>query len=407
MKTRISHFRELQMCMLMAVFLVGLAHADDWPNWRGLNHDGISQEANFHWDWNRVPPKELWRAPVGLGYSSVAVGTRKVFTMGNVNDTDQILAFNEANGNLVWRYAYPCAAMALDTYRGPRSTPAIAGDQVYTISRLGHLLCLNFDTGQLQWRRDLRGDFKGNLPLWGYSGSPLVMGNLLIVETGNAQGRSVVALNRMNGKLVWANGSDRPGYSTPVPFKIADYEGVAVFSGQSITGRMLSNGRAIWRQKWTTRDEVQVATPIIFEDKVFVSSGYNSGCALIRFGNNFSGAIWSNRYMRNKHSTCVLIKSHLYGFDEKELCCMDIVNGRVKWRSRKYGSGSLIAAGDKLIVQAENGVIAVVEASPWRFKELGRVQLFRSNQCWTAPVLANGRLFIRNKDTLIALNVGE
>jgi outer membrane protein assembly factor BamB len=387
------------------VLLAGPARSLDWPSWRGPNHDGHSKETEFHWAWNQRAPKVLWRATIGYGYSSVAVSTGKVFTMGNVNGTDQVLAFDVATGRQAWRYTYPCMAVDLDRYPGPRCTPTVAGDQVYTVSRLGHLLCINFDTGQLRWSRDIRNDYKGLLPIWGYCGSPLVQGNLLIVETGNLKGRSVVALNRLNGNLVWANGTDRTGYSSPVPFMVGDQQGVAVFSGQSITGRLLSNGTPIWRQKWKTTDDVQPASPIIFEDKVFVSSGYNSGCSLFRFGNNFSQTIWSNRYMRNRQSSSVLVNSHIYGFDENELRCMDIVNGAIKWRSRNYGVGSLMAAGDKLIVQAEDGQVAVVQASPWQYKELGRMKAFNDKQCWTQPVVANKTLYVRNKGNLIAYDV--
>lgn len=394
------------VCCAFLMALLSPVHGADWPNWRGPNHDGVSPESEWLWNWNQVKPKVLWRAQVGFGYSSVAVSTGKVFTMGNVKGSDQILAFDENTGRQVWRYSYPCISVDLDSYPGPRSTPTVAGDQVYTLSRVGHLLCLNFDSGRLQWSKNLQSDFKGNLPVWGYSGSPLAVGNLLIVETGNLKGGSVIALNRMTGERVWASGNDRPGYSSPVPFQYGASTGVAVFSGQSISGRLLNNGRLIWRYNWKTTDDVHAATPIIWDDKVFISSGYNSGSSLIRFGNNYARPIWSSRYMRNRQSTSVRLESHIYGFDEGELRCMDIVNGAVKWRTKNYGVGSLMLGGDKLIVQAENGVLAVVEASPWQFRELGRVQAFRDTKCWTQPVLANGAIYARHQGSLIAINVG-
>lgn len=400
--------RKIPAPILATLLLLGplSARAADWPNFRGPNFDGISSEEDFHWQWNVRKPTVRWKTDVGIGFSSVAVSLGKVFTMGNLKDTDYVMAFNEADGKLAWRYTYPCIAGDLSTRPGPRATPTVVGDQVYTLSKLGHLLCLNFDTGQLHWSKNLVSDFGGNYPAWGYSGSPLVYGNLIITETGHEKGRSVIALNRLTGKLVWANGTDRPGYASPVPFKIGQLDGVAVFSGQAITGRWLSNGRPIWRQNWKTTDDVNAASPIIWENKVFVSSGYNSGCALIRFGNNYSRAIWSNRYMRNKHTSCVRIGSHLYGFDEKELRCMDIVTGAINWRSKNYGAGSLTAAGDKLIVLAETGLLAVVEASPWQFKELARVQTLAGKEIWTPPVLANGTIYVRNNGSLLAIDVG-
>lgn len=397
-------------CSILAIcLLAGVSDSSglDWPNYRGPNYDGVSRETDFYWEWNIRKPKLLWQANVGVGFSSVAVSLGKVFTMGNFKDTDHVMAFDEAKGNLLWRYTYPCTAADLSNRPGPRATPTIVGDQVYTLSKLGHLLCLNFDTGHLVWSKHLVSDLGGQLPGWGFSSSPLVLGNLVIVETGNTKGRSVVALNRLTGNFVWGSGTDRPGYSSPAPFKIGDYDCVAVFSGQSISGRQLSNGRLVWRQPWKTQDDVNAASPIIWENKVFVSSGYNSGCALIRFGNNYVKPIWSNRYMRNKHGSSVLIGSHLYGFDERELRCMDVVTGAVNWRSNLYGAGALTAAGDKLIVQAETGLLAVVKASPWRFQELSRVQATAGKEIWTPPVLANGAIFVRNKGTLLTIDAGR
>ena len=379
----------------------------DWPQWRGAKRDGTTIESNWNWNWKVLPPKVKWRASVGLGYSSMAVSVGKVFTMGNVNDVDHVYALNEGNGKVLWTYTYPCPGADADNYRGPRSTPAVDGERVYTLSRVGHLLCINVDSGQLVWSKSLTRDFAGRMPLWGYSGSPLIAGNLLIVENGAYQNnRSVIALNKSNGRLVWASGSDRPGYSSPVPCRIGDVPMVAVFSAQSISGRLLSNGRQVWRYNWKTADDVSAATPIIWEDKVFISSGYNSGCSLVQFGNNYARPVWSNRYMRNHFSSCVLVKSHLYGFDENELRCMDITNGRIKWRTTVYGKGSLIAADDKLIVQAFNGMNAVVEANPWQFKELGRIQILNGKGAWTAPVLANQLLLVRYQSQLVALNIG-
>jgi len=403
--------RFLSSGLFAAVFLHFLpigaeAQPYDWPQWRGPNRDGKSIESKWNANWKALPPKVKWRANVGQGYSSMAVSVGKVFTLGNENDVDRVTALSEGNGKVLWTYTYPCSATDADNYRGPRSTPTVDGDYVYTLSRLGHLLCINVDSGKLLWSKNLVRDFNGAMSLWGYACSPLIAGSLLIVENGNTAGRSVIALNKTNGQLVWANGNDRAGYSSPVSCRIGDTPMVAVFSAQSVSGRLLSNGRVVWRYNWKTTDDVSAATPIVWEDKVFISSGYNSGCALIHVGNNFARRIWSNRYMRNHFSSCVLVDSHLYGFDENELRCMDITTGNVKWRTNTYGKGTLIAADGKLIIQAYNGMNAVVEANPWNFKELGRVQVLNGKGAWTAPVLANQLLFVRYQTQLIALNVG-
>ena len=383
------------------------AQSLNWPGFRGPNHSGVTDDANWIADWKAAAPKVNWRADVGRGFSSVAVVDGRVFTMGNRAEVDYVYALEEKSGKVLWNYSYPCTSDDVSNKRGPRATPTVAALRVFTLSHMGHLLCLDYNTGRLIWSRHLVDDLGGNRPIWGYSGSPLVIGDRVIVETGNRKNASVVALNAANGRVVWASGNDDAGYSTPTPFKVGDYEGVAVFSGESISGRMVADGRILFRSQWRTRDGVNSATPVIWEDKVLVTSGYNSGAALIRFGNNYARALWSNRLLRSEMSSPVRIGSHVYGFDDAELRCIDLVNGAVKWRSNAYGKGALTAAGGRLIVQGERGLLAVVEASPWQLKELGRFAVLNVADCWTQPVLSNGAIYARGGGTLVSVNVGS
>jgi outer membrane protein assembly factor BamB len=382
-----------------------IAQQFNWPNLRGPAHNGVSGEGDWNWNWKVAAPKVKWRVDLGLGYSAVAVVDGRVFTMGNTKAVDYIYALEEKSGRVLWNYSYPCTSDDISNRRGPRATPTVAGLRVFTLSHMGHLLCLDYNSGRLIWSRTLMKDLGGNRPLWGYSASPLVVGSLVIVETGNRKNASVVALNAENGRTVWASGTDDAGYSTPVPFQMGDLGGVAVLSGESISGRLVNNGRILFRSQWRTRDGINVASPLIWEDKVFVTSGYNSGAALNRFGNNYFQALWSNRYFRSEMSSPVLIDGHVYGFDDSELRCVDIVNGVVKWRSNLYGKGALMAAGKRLVVQAENGPLAVVEATPWQFKELARLPIASAKECWTQPVLSNGTIYARVGGSLVAVDV--
>ncbi|MFT4689713.1 MAG: PQQ-binding-like beta-propeller repeat protein [Verrucomicrobiia bacterium] len=378
----------------------------DWPQWRGPNRNGVSTETNWVADWGKKPLKVVWRANVGDGYSSMSTSANRVYTMGNFRDSDTVFCLNDKNGKVLWRYNYPCAAADLENFRGPRCTPTVDGNRVYTVSRLGHLLCLNANNGTLLWTKNLINDYNGRHNYFGLSGSPLVIGNTLIVETGSAKW-SVVGLNKATGRFLWGNGNNMAGYSSPVPMQFGREPGVVVLSAQTVTGRVASNGRVVFRRSWTTQDGNNVATPLVWQDKVFVSSGYKVGCALLQVGEGVARPVWSNRNMRNHFSSSVLIGGHIYGFDESELRCMDLITGTIKWRTRVYLKGSLMGAGDRLIVQSETGTLAVVEASPWKFTEISKSKIFNARRTWTVPVLSNGRIYTRNRASLICLQLEQ
>lgn len=376
----------------------------DWPQWRGPNRDGVSAETNWMWQWPKAGPRVKWRASVGIGYSAVATSSGRVYTLGNRLNTDYLLCLDERNGQIAWQYSYPCDPTDYNGHDGPRATPTVDGKLVFSLSRLGHLLCVNADSGAIIWSRNVTTEYRGNIPLWGFACSPLVMGGLVIVETG-ADKSSLMAFNKLTGAPVWANGSDGAAYSSPMPFRLGTFDGVAMFSATGVTGRLAGTGQVLWTYSWRTQDGVNAATPVIFEDKVFISSGYNSGAALFRFWNGGAQRVWSNRNMRNHVSSCVRVGGHLFGFDEDQLRCLDLFTGLYKWTTPAYGKGALMAAGRHLIVLGEQGLLATVEASPWVFKEISRVQAVGGKSNWTPPVLSNGRLYVRSQDLLLCLEV--
>tara|TARA_Y100001934_G_scaffold283286_1_gene401831 strand:- start:10531 stop:11736 length:1206 start_codon:yes stop_codon:yes gene_type:complete len=390
--------------LLSALVLTAPAQEFDWPQWRGPLRDGISKETNWVSNWGRAPLKVKWRANVGLGYSSMATSASRVYTMGTFGDSDTIFCLNSENGQELWRYSYPCSGLDLREFYGPRCTPTVDGKLVFTLSRLGHLICLNADNGKLVWTRNIVTDYGARQVLYGFSGSPLVIGNTLIVETGSPQ-RSVIGLNKNNGQLLWGNGSNTAGYSSPMPMMFGAEPGFVMFSAQTISGRIAKTGKPVFSRRWTTQNGNNIATPIVWQNKVFVSSGYDTGCALFEVGQGYARPVWSNKNMRNHFSSSVLMGGHFYGFDESELVCMDLLTGRVKWRTNTYGEGSLMGAGNKLIIQSENGQLAVVEATPWKFTQVSRRQIFNARRTWTVPVLSNGLLLTRDRSVLICLDV--
>jgi len=380
------------------------ATASDWPQWRGPNRDGISAEKDWNANWPAAGPKQLWKANVGVGLSTVSVSKGRLFTMGNTADVDAVYCLDAETGKEIWKHTYPCPAKDPNGYHGTRCTPTVDGDRVYSVSRQGQLFCLNAADGKVAWSKDYKTDFGAKVPTWGYAESPLLEGNMLIVQPGGP-GASVVALDKVTGKVIWQNGNDPAAYSSVVSFDAGGQRCLAGLSAVGIVGRSAKDGKELWRHGWKTSYDVNAATPIVSGDKVFISSGYNRGCALLQFSSNPPKVLWENKNMRNHHGTCILVQGYLYGFDESELRCLDWNTGEVKWKDGRYGKGTQMLAGDKFIVYSDKGRVAVAEESPAGFKELCGAQVLGGKDTWSMPILANGRLYCRSLENLVCLDV--
>ena len=391
------------LCASAAVAATVLIHADDWPQWRGPNRDGISKELGWRADWPAEGPKQLWNSNVGVGWSSMAVAGGRVYTMGNVEETDSVICLDAESGKELWKHSYPCSSKDPNGYPGPRCTPTVDGDRVFTVSRQGHFFCLDAKTGKVLWSKDFQKDFAGKVPTWGFSGSPLVEGNLVFFEAGGS-GASAVACDKTTGKIVWKQGDDGAGYASPIAFNRGGERVIAFFSATGLVGRKMKDGAEVFRFPWKTSYDVNSATPIIVGNKIFISSGYNTGGALV----DVSGEpkeVWRNKEMRNHMNACVYKDGTLYGFDENNLKAVDFETGRKFWETRAYGKGSLIMAGDKLIVFGDSGRLALVEANPNAYKETAGAQVIGGKSTWAPPALANGRIYVRANDKLAAFDV--
>jgi outer membrane protein assembly factor BamB len=311
--------------------------------------------------------------------------------MGNNNGQDTVSCLQATTGKVLWQTRYPAAA---GDYGGPRATPTIHGGNVYTLSRDGLALCLNAVTGKQVWRRDIARETRAAVPGWGFASSPLIQGGLVLFNIG----RAGVALNKTNGTIVWSSGAGTAGYASPVPFALATKQtGVAVFAGDGIMAVNPASGRILWQYPWKTSFDVNAADPIFSGDKVFISSNYGKGGALLRVGGARPSVVWESRDMRNHFNSCVLVGGALYGNDENTLKCIDLQTGAERWRMRGMGKGGLIAAGGKLLVLTERGELVVVSASPERFTEIARARVMNGT-CWTHPVLSNGLLYCRSHE---------
>ncbi len=380
------------------------AKAADWPQWRGPNRDGISSETEWLSQWPNDGPKQSWQAEVGIGISSMSVSRSRLYTLGNTDDTDSVYCLDAETGREVWKHDYPCSAKDPNGYHGPRCTPTVDGDRVYTLSRHGHFFCLDAASGKVIWSKEFAKDYNAKEPRWGYAGSPLIEKEMVITEVGGP-GASVVAFDKKEGKELWRAGNDPVAYSSIVAYDHKNRRCLAVFNAAAIVGHDPKNGSELWRHPWKTSWDVNAATPIVVGDKVFISSGYNKGCALLKLSDGTPKVVYENKKMRNHVATCIPRAGHLYGFDENTLRCIDFETGEAKWEETKYGKGSLVLAGDKFIVFSDKGRVATAELTPAGCKEISGLQVLEGKDTWVTPVLSNGRLYCRSGKSLVCLDV--
>jgi outer membrane protein assembly factor BamB len=384
--------------------------AGDWPQWRGPLRDGISREPDLLTDWPANGLPELWRQPIGPGFSTVAVARGRLYTMEGTESNETVLCRDAETGREVWRQTYDRPGLSPNNYGpGPRSTPTVDGDRVYTVGSSGIFLCLDAATGRPHWRHDLLAEFNGRQPNWGVAFSPLVEGDLVYTMPGGPDGNALAAFHKVSGQLVWKNLNDRPGYSSPIAVNAAGVRQIVFFTAEALVGVTPGEGRELWRFPWTTSYDANISTPIAFADHLFISSGYGKGCALLRLlpaGDRLEvKPAYQHRRMKNQFSSSVLIDGHLYGFDEGRLLCMVAATGKEKWREDGFLRGSIVAIPGHLIVLGENAKLALVAADPERYVEKALARNAATGRCWTVPVVANGRLYVRDEAHLICFDL--
>lgn len=375
----------------------------DWPHWRGPNRDGISLEKDWLGDWPTEGPKILWKASLGTGFSSMAVNDGLVFTMGNTakkkNDDDQrdvVFCFDALSGDLKWKHDYPAALEPKYYDGGPSATPTVEGDSVYTFSKHGHVFCLVRESGKVKWSRNVQKEEGLVPPKWGFASSVLLSSDLAIVNAGSAG----IALNKKTGKTVWKSAAEGAGYSTPLPFEAGGFEGIALYGAKKLIALDPAKGTVLWEHPWITSYDVNASEPIFTGDTVFVSTGYKSGCALLKIGSETLTEVWRNKEMSNQCNSCVLWNGHAYGFDGNVggkgiLKCLELATGETKWSKKDLGTGSVMLAEGKLIVLGEAGLLTIAKVTPDDYVELCRAQVL-NGRCWTVPVLWQGRIYARD-----------
>ncbi len=380
----------------------------DWPQWRGPNRDGISKETGLLKQWPASGPTLVWKAKgAGAGYSTVAISNGRLFTLGLRGNREFVISFDVATGKEVW--ATPHGGAYRDSRGdGPRGTPTVDGNTLYALGGNGDLSALDTRTGRVLWALNLLEKFGGKNITWGISESPLVMGEKLIVNPGGP-GASIVALNKKDGSLLWKSQSDQAGYSSGMPVQIGSTTQVVIFTHARAVGLDVKDGKLLWEYPRAANDVANVATPVVRGNRVFISSDYGTGAGMVEIkADGRAQEVYFTKDMRNHHSSSVLIGDYLYGFSSSILTAMKFDTGEVAWRDRSVGKGSLTFADGNLYCLSENGVVGLVEATPTGYHEKGRFRIPQESlPTWSHPVVAGGRLYLRDQDTIYAYDVRE
>jgi outer membrane protein assembly factor BamB len=380
----------------------------NWPQWRGPNRDGISKETGLLKQWPTGGPSLVWKATgAGRGYSSFSIANGKLYTMGLRGDREFVIAFDIATGKEAWATAHG-SAFRNDRGDGPRGTPTIDGDRLYALGGNGDLSALDARTGKILWSKNVLREFGGQNIQWGISESPLVLGNKVLVNAGG-RGASIVAFNKTDGSVIWKSQSDEPGYSSGMPLDVNGLTQVVFFTASRALGLDSKDGRLLWEYERPANNVANVATPIIRANRIFISSDYGTGGGVIEIKpDNKAQEIYFNKDMRNHHSSSVLVGDYLYGFSSSVLTAMKFDTGEVAWKDRSVGKGSLVYAYGNLYCFSENGVVGLVEATPTGYKEKGRFRIQQDSlPTWAHPVVAGGRLYLRDQDTIYAYDVRQ
>ena len=394
----------------------------DWPSWRGANRDGISRETGLLDSWPAEGPPELWRTRgLGGGYSSLAIANEKIYTMGNLDGGTKIVACKAATGEVLW-------TAPVGGGSAPNCTPTVDGDLVFGLSHSGDLLAADTRTGRQAWRKSFPGDFGGKMMSgWGYSESPLVDGDKLIVTPGS-QNAMMAALDKRTGRVLWQTamprnvgnaGKDGAGYSSIVISHAAGVKQYVQLVGRGVISVDAASGKLLWGYNRIANGTANVPTPIVKGDFVFCSSGYgDGGAALLRIARSGGGLtpqeVWYKRSkeLQNHHGGMILIGDHVYmghGHNNGFPVCFDLLSGRDLWRPGRgpgQGSAAVVCADGQLYFRYENGVMALIQATPDGYHLNGSFKIGINNgKSWAHPVVSDGRLYLRDQQEMICYDV--
>ena len=407
--------------LIIALFCTAPAFckSEEWPNWLGPDHTGISTDPIAD-RWPAGGPAKVWEQKVGLGYSSPIGYQGKIYLLSQDGDKDILTAFDAENGRIVWNQSYRVTTradqgQAQNPNNGlplPLATSAIDGGHIYTYGGGGDLVCRKLEDGSPVWGINVLGETRAKILGWNQSSSPLLWGKLVFVQ-GGRDGSTAVAVDKETGKIVWkAQARTVGGYAAPI---IADVPGgpqLIIFGGDTLYGMDPQTGRTIWSVPWRTRFEVNAATPVYGDGHLFVSSDYGQGCLMLSLSQGRAKVDWQGKQIQQKFQPAVLDRGFLYANSAGTVMCMRWPDGRIAWQARERNmhlgeGGSIVRDGDKLIMLSERGRLSLVQAAPAGYRLISQVQLFDFGTTWSTPLIYHGKLYAMGKDNLVCLDIAS
>ena len=395
--------------IFLSLNFASISSAGDWPQWRGPDRTDINAATGLLKSWPGKGPEQLWvNKTSGLGYGGLAIVEGIMYTVGAENDNELLLMIDARSGKELKRVKIG-PLFENKWGNGPRSTPTIDGDRVYVMSSQGHLNSVDRKTGQIFWKVEMK-SFGGAIPNWGYTESPLVDGNNVVVTPGGSKG-AMLALNKMTGKKVWqsADWKDGAQYSSIIA---ADHGGKRHYIQlvqKNVVGIDASNGDLLWKHEWDGKVAV-IPTPIYKDGKVYISSGYGIGCMQVDIRSGKAEKVFKNKNMKNHHGGVILLDEHLFGYsDGHGWVCQSWTDGEIVWREKgSLGKGAIAYADGHFYLQDEkSGDIVLIEASTKGWNEKGRFTLSPQTKLrkpdgriWVHPVIWDGKLYLRDQELI-------
>ena len=401
--------RRLTCVLVFCCLCCSRVHSDEpsWPQWMGKNLDGISKESDWSTNWPVDGLQPKWSKQIGIGFSSMSIDKGRLYTMGHTDGVESILCFRCDNGEVIWKHSYPCKLVDVLYEGGPGSTPTVAGDHVYAVGKEGQLVCLNKTDGSPVWQVDLQKDLDLPLHEWGYNASPFILDDKVIVEVGR-----LAAYERGTGKPVWKSEKHTAGYGSVRTIKQNGRTFLVTLDCDGLRINDANDASEVAFESWKSPFRTNSTTPIVHQDTIFISTGYQVGCGLFRWNGDSLDEIYTNRKMRNHFNNSILYEGYLYGFDGNSnlgrvvhLTCMNHATGEVAWKHRGLGCGSLMIADGKLVILSDDGRLVIANASPEKYESLAETPILEG-RCWTVPVLLDGHVFARSaKGTLVCVEL--
>jgi outer membrane protein assembly factor BamB len=402
------------MLFLLTAAAVARAGEGDWPQFLGPSRNLTAPAADLAGTWPAGGPRAVWKTKVGQGFSGPVVSDGKLVLFHRVGDDEVVDCLAANTGERRWASKYPTSYR--DDFgfdEGPRSTPSIDRGRVFTFGAEGKLHCWDFESGKDLWSVDTRAKFKQDKGFFGIACSPLVEGDAVVLNVGGRNGAGVVAFDRNNGNVLWKATSDEAGYASPVAATVAGRRYVLSLTRAGLVALDPKDGAVRFTFPWRSRSHASVnaATPLIVGDTIFLSASYGTGAVLLRVGvGDKPQEVWSgDDSLSNHYATSLHHDGFLYGFDGRQeerprLRCVELNTGKVRWSEDAFGAGTLLAAGDRLIILKESGELVMAAASPDKFQPVARAKILES-ECRAYPAVAHGLLYARDRGTLVCVDL--